>query len=275
MLSDVWSLVKFGFWYYLFIGFFVVLWFVFNDRFPHLIYIATVGCVTVGMFLEATFAQRIILLIPFALLVVIKFILPKVFECYKIYALKTMNRVINNYTKQYGFTSPQKFGDRYLAVKYKYRYAFFEYSGAIIKKYFPPELDTVPNKASYVTIIGANYLCAGIKYYRQCVIRHMLQIDNISEKSILNSNPKNFTYSEIVKCLRPLGFDDFIKHRDGSIAYDLQRVIIDSMLERWETAGILKKYDTRQGDKAYCFVGLSPNRISKMNTDHETFEIDL
>lgn len=275
MLSDVWGLVKFGLGFYLFIGFFVVLWFVFNDKFPHLIYIATVGCVTIGMFLVATFAQRIIMLIPFVILVVIKFIIPKVFKCYKIYALKTMNRVINNYTKQYGFTSPQKFGDRYLAVKYKYRYAFFEYSGSIIKEYYPPQLkDSVPNEASYVNIIGANYLCAGVKYYRKCIICHILQIDNISERSMLNSNPKNFTYSEIVKNLKSSGFDDFILHRDGSIAYDLQRVVIDSMLEKWETDGILKKYDTKRGDTAYCFVGLSSNRISQMNIDHETFNID-
>lgn len=274
MILTIWELVKFGIGYYIFMGFFVVLWFVENDTFPHIIYIGVVGFITVGLFSEASFAQRIIILIPFALLVVIKFIIPNLIKCYKIYALKTMNKVIKKYTKKYGFTSPQKFGDRYLAVKYKYRYAFFEYSGPIIKKYYPVQLNA-PNKADYVDIIGAHYICAGIKYYRQCVIRHMLQIDNISEKSILNSNPKNFTYSEIVKCLRSSGFDDFIKCRDGSIDYYLQRVIIDSMLERWETDGILKKYDTRQGDKAYYFVGLSPNRISKMNTDHETFEIDL
>lgn len=78
MLLNVWDLIKFGIGYYLFIALFVVLWFVFNDELPHLIYISVVGYVTVRLLLESTFAQRLIILIPIVIIVALKFIVPKV-----------------------------------------------------------------------------------------------------------------------------------------------------------------------------------------------------
>ncbi len=217
MLSIVWDLIKFGFVYYLFIAFFAFLWLNIDGVFPHLIYIVLVGYVTVVLFLRSNLAERIIILIPIAILIAKKFIIPKLFERYKIYALKTMNKVIKKYTKKYGFTAPWKFGDRYLAVKYKYRYAFFEYSGPIIRKYYPVQLDA-PNKASYVDIIGAHYICTAIQYYRQCVLCYALQIDNIKDISLKNCTPRNISYRALLDSKQLSGLSDFIKGRDGMIS---------------------------------------------------------
>lgn len=147
------------------------------------------------------------------------------------------------------------------------------YSGSIIRKYYPSSLKIVPNEASYVDIIGANYICAGIQHYRQCVLRYVLQVDNITDSSLINCKPINFSYSSLINSEQLSGFSDFIKDRDGSVINFYQHIVIDRTLERWKDAGIIKEYDTRNGDKAYMIVCL--NRISSnVNIDNETFVID-